>query len=548
MIGNKSGIKLLPVSALYKVLPHAEPCRAERGSFLRGENYDFQIAYFSDRTIWNATVRARGEIARYLTVRVELLAPVTFTPDGADDYYLEAGRCCIIPDALAVPRTTGINVPSYQWRAVWITLDVPDDYTAGNYQIEFEFVTAEGEVLAKTEFTVELVDARLPETDLRLTNWIHYDCIAYQHGVTLFSEDFYKVFGEYLNAYVKLGFNMLFTPLFTPPLDTEVGGERTTAQLIGVKITKSGYAFDFSELEKFVCFAKAHGIEYFELSHLFTQWGGKATPKIMTNENGEEKRIFGWDIASDSTEYREFLSAFLPSLVQELKKIGVAENCILHLTDEPSEGDLATYAKCYALVKEFAAELPIFDALSNYAFYENGYVDMPAVLLNAVKNFSAHGKKDIFVYNCCLPADGYHSNRFINMPAERTRVLGIQLYASGAKGYLHWGFNFHNSYLSKIPIDPYRETDGAGAYPCGDGFIVYPNGESINLSLRAELIKAGFNDYRALKLLESKIGRPAVLDLLQDKGYKTFTNYPRNADALCELRETVNQTIKNFFE
>lgn len=134
------------------------------------------------------------------------------------------------------------------------------------------------------------------------------------------------------------------------------------------------------------------------------------------------------------------------------------------------------------------------------------------------------------------------------MPAERTRVLGIQLYASGAKGYLHWGFNFHNSYLSKIPIDPYRETDGAGAYPCGDGFIVYPNGESINLSLRAELIKAGFNDYRALKLLESKIGRPAVLDLLQDKGYKTFTNYPRNADALCELRETVNQTIKNFFE
>ena len=469
-----SGIKLIPVSALYKVLPHTEPCRAERGSFLRGESYDFQIAYFSNRTIWNATVRARGELARFLTIREELLAPITFTSDGADDYYLEEGRCCVIPDALAFPRTTGINVPPNQWRAVWVTLDVPDDCKAGEYKIEFEFVTAEGEVLATTEFTVELINARLPKTDLRLTNWIHYDCIAYQHRVSLFSGAFYKVFREYLNAYVKTGFNTLFTPLFTPPLDTEIGGERMTAQLIGVEVTKDGYTFDYSKFEKFVCFAKAHGIEYFELSHLFTQWGGKATPKIMANVNGEIKRIFGWDVASDSAKYREFLSAFLPSLVQVLKKIGIVKNCVLHLTDEPGEGDLQTYAKCRALVKELAAELPVFDALSNYAFYEKGYVDIPAVLLDAVEDFAVHGKNDIFVYNCCLPAGGYYTNRFINLPAERTRVLGIQLYESGAKGYLHWGFNFHNSYLSKIPVNPYRETDAAGAYPCGDGYIVYP--------------------------------------------------------------------------
>ena len=45
MSRNENGIQLVPVSALYKVLPYAEPFHTERGSFLRGESYDFQIAY-----------------------------------------------------------------------------------------------------------------------------------------------------------------------------------------------------------------------------------------------------------------------------------------------------------------------------------------------------------------------------------------------------------------------------------------------------------------------------------------------------------------------
>lgn len=544
MSRNENGIQLVPVSALYKVLPYAGPFHTERGSFLRGESYDFQIAYKSEHVIWNASIRASGELAQFLTIREELLAPVTFTAENADDYYIEEGRCCLIPDALAFPRVTGLNVPPDQWRAVWVTLEVPDGFKAGDYRIRFEFVTPEGEVLAETSFTAEIIDACLPKTNLRLTNWMHYDCIAYQHNVTLFADDFYRVFGAYLDAYTKIGFNMLLTPLLTPPLDTEVGGERTTAQLIKIEVTKDGYQFDFSELKKFILFAQAHGIEYFELSHLFTQWGGKATPKIVAVENGEEKRIFGWDVTSESEEYREFLAAFLPPLARELEKIGVKDKCVLHVTDEPCENDLETYAKCREIVKKYS-DIPVLDALSNYSFYKRGYVDLPAVLIDSAEAFYENGIGDFLLYTCCLPAGGYYTNRFINMPSERTRVLGVQLYESGAKGYLHWGFNFHNSYLSKTPIDPYKETDAAGAYPCGDGFIVYPNGDGINLSLRAELIKAGFNDYRALRLLESLIGRDAVLSLLHEKGYFGFTNYPHSASALKELREIVNAMIKN---
>ena len=100
--------------------------------------------------------------------------------------------------------------------------------------------------------------------------------------------------------------NMLYVPLFTPPLDTEVGGERTTVQLVGVTRQNGKYSFDFSELKRFMDFAAAHKIKYYEMSHLTTQWGAKACPKIMAKtENGCE-RIFGWDTSSLSEEYKAF--------------------------------------------------------------------------------------------------------------------------------------------------------------------------------------------------------------------------------------------------
>ena len=37
--------------------------------------------------------------------------------------------------------------------------------------------------------------------------------------------------------------------------------------------------------------------------------------------------------------------------------------------------------------------------------------------------------------------------RLISNTAARTRVLGVQMYALGAKGFLHWGYNFYNSQL-----------------------------------------------------------------------------------------------------
>ena len=84
---------------------------------------------------------------------------------------------------------------------------------------------------------------------------------------------------------------MLLTPLFTPPLDTAVGGERTTVQLVRVTRSAQGYGFDFSRLAQWVALAQEEGIEHFEIAPLFTQWGAAHAPKIVVEEQGEARPL-----------------------------------------------------------------------------------------------------------------------------------------------------------------------------------------------------------------------------------------------------------------
>lgn len=543
----ESRIKVKTLSSMEKVFPDVEPTAVEcTRSVLQNEKLNFQIALYNDGCdfIKRNTVEVTGEISQYVTIRTVEVVPATYFNLVHDDYYLER-NLGIYPDILKPIGSLGLVLPYFQWKAVWISVYCEKGLPVGEYPLEIFVKNENGEVLAKTEYTVEVVEGFLQPCDIRLTNWMHYDCIAQKHDVKLFSNCFYKVFVKYLEEYVGLGFNTLLTPLFTPPLDTEVGYERLTAQLIEIKKDGNSYEFNFEKLKKFLRFAFKHGVQYIEFSHLFTQWGGEFCPKIMATVDGEEKRIFGWDTSATGEEYEKFLSAFLPALMNVIDEMKIREKCLFHLTDEPQDKHLENYAKCRAIVKKYIGDMPIMDAMSHYAFYAKGLVDIPVAITYTYRDFAAHNIENLFVYYCCSPADRYYSNRLYNMPSQRTRVLGLQLYQSGVKGFLHWGFNFYNSAFSLCEIDPYAVTDAGGMFPSGDSFIVYPTKDGIDLSIRAEMLREGFQDYQALKLLERKIGKERTKSLVADFGVDGFDVYPRSWEKHTKFREKINELIKN---
>jgi diphthamide synthase (EF-2-diphthine--ammonia ligase) len=109
----------------------------------------------------------------------------------------------------------------------------------------------------------------LPPQTLIHTSWFHTDCIATRYGVEVWSPAHWGLVERYMRSAVTHGINMILTPVFTPPLDTRVGGERPTVQLVGVTRRGQRYEFDFARLDQWVALARRCGVQYFEISHLW---------------------------------------------------------------------------------------------------------------------------------------------------------------------------------------------------------------------------------------------------------------------------------------
>ena len=134
-----------------------------------------------------------------------------------------------------------------------------------------------------------------------------------------------------------------------------------------------------------------------------------------------------------------------------------------------------------------------------------------------------------------------------SQPSQRNRVLGVLLYKYDAEGFLQWGHNFWYSQYSKREINPYKVTDAGNAFPSGDAFVVYPGkkGEPLN-SLRHKVFFDGFQDLRALRLLESLTSREYALNLIEkDLDVPlSFNCYPTHQAWLLDLRERINKAIE----
>ena len=135
-------------------------------------------------------------------------------------------------------------------------------------------------MLGVQSVTVNVIDAQLPRQTLIHTKWFHTDCLSTYYGVEVFSEEYWRIVENFAQKAVQRGINMLLTPIHTPPLDTRVGSERPTVQLVDVYVNEQGaYSFGFEKLYRWVEMCKRCGVQYYEMAHLFTQWGAKHAPK-----------------------------------------------------------------------------------------------------------------------------------------------------------------------------------------------------------------------------------------------------------------------------
>lgn len=549
---------------IFKTISECEKCfldesieakpEYKKGSMLLGERFSFQLCWQYAQKDKNEPRRisylsVTSPVSSWISVQRIDHVPVRMAtnPDVGDDYYLRKAPG-LYPDLLRpVFRDTRFSVTA-QLNSAWVDVRVPEDAAGGEYPICFELKSQEGEVLAKTEFTAEVIPAVLPPQEIAVTQWFHADCLAAYYGVEIFSEEHWAIMSRFIGTAVDNGINMILTPVLTPPLDTYIGGERPTVQLVDVIYKGGKWSFGFEKLERWVNMCLEAGVKYFEISHLFTQWGAHHAPKVMADTDEGTRRVFGWDTDAAGEDYRGFLCAMLPALIEKLEELGVADNCRFHISDEPGDDKLESYLRAKNAVADLLSGRIIMDALSDFSFWERGVVEHPVVSIDHIQPFIDAKVSGLWAYYCCCQATDV-SNRFVSMPTARNRIIGQQLYKYDIEGFLQWGYNFYFAHESSEFANPYLCTDGENWVPAGDAFSVYPApGGSAYETIHLLGFTAALYDLRAFKLAETLCGRDAVMSVIDENGVIDFTHYPHGDLQVLGVRERINKMIAENVE
>jgi hypothetical protein len=541
--------------SLEKVLPAKRPRPMEEGAVIPvfpGTIPALQLVYVRYRAakpLFAAppfTVSVTGAPVKAVLRSVELV-PVDFPSNEKTDGGYMTHEPAMLPDLLLPLREDKIYPQPDQYNAVWIDFPGIGAAQKGKYAVTVRadagaFPGPGPAYRAELRFTLDVLAESLPPQTLLHTQWFHADCLAsYYHAAPL-SEEHWEIIEAFMEPMAsRYGINTLLTPVFTPPLDTAVGAERPTVQLVDIKAAGDTYVFGFSKLARWCRLARKHGITHLEIAHFFSQWGAETTPKIVAEENGAEKTIFGWDVPSDSPKYRKFLEQLLPALRGECAKHGYdKDHTIFHVSDEPhGEAQIANYRTAKKQIADLVEGSLIVDALSDFNFYKEGLVDHPAPANDAIAPFLEANIGGLWVYYCV--GQSYRvPNRFIALPSPRSRAMGVLMYLYNIAGFLHWGYNFYYSALSKTLINPFLKTGGLKDWPAGDPFLVYPGDDRKPLSsIRGEVHRESLEDMRILALAEKKAGREKVLGIIHGDfpGEITFDNYPQEASYYIGLRE-----------
>ena len=499
--------------------------------------------------------RIEGELAKYATIREVRSVPVTmpcFPGMELDDNYLRKSPG-IFPDLLYPLQYDGkVYHMVSDLKSLWIEIDLrkfANEVSAGNSALKIGYYAGE-HVYSTSEIEIEVLDIALPEQELTLTQWFHCDSLAQYYRCSVWSEEHWAVIESFAKTAVSNGINLLLTPVFTPPLDTKIGGERLTTQLI--EVTKNGdeYIFGFDLLDRWVEMCNRVGIKYFEISHFFTQWGANHAPKVMATVDGEYKRIFGWETDAQAEEYVSFLRAFIKDFLAHMKARGDDKRCFFHISDEPGKDHIPSYKAAKESIADLLEEYTIMDALSNYEFYMEGLVKTPIPGNNHIEPFIEGKVPGLWTYYCCSQCKDV-SNRMIAMPLCRNRSIGMQMYKYDIVGFLQWGFNFYGSQNSHSAIDPYSDTCGFDWVPGGDPFSVYPAMDgTAHESMRIAVFYDALQDARAMKLAESLCGKEIVVETIEKAFGKEikFDVCAYSSDEILAVRNAVIDLIRSNME
>ncbi|HZQ55336.1 MAG TPA: DUF4091 domain-containing protein [Bryobacteraceae bacterium] len=536
-----SGVQVWLQSSLQRVFPNSVPGGETECRLLsaRNQRVSFQACVRNQtEQRLNVNCEASGPPGISIQVRRVGYVPLPHHTTEVPESDLDGMGCVpgLVPDPLFAEQTASVG--PWETQSFWITVRIPADASSGSKQIHLQ-LTADTEK-NKSKLQLEALTAEIDVTSLTIqkrrdfpvTHWWHADAIYIAYKIEPFGDRWWQIAEKYMQNMSSHGSNTMTVPLFHQRKEIIP----QPCQLLGVKRTSPDlYEFDWAPVHRFVDLARRNGIEYFEFPHLWLYWEIKNPIHVYQREGNHWTLLWPADAPATTGPFRAFLEQFLPELRRFFTEEKILDRSYFHISDEPSGTAIDNYRKAHALLTELApwTKGKILDALSDIRYGKEHLVDIPVPLLPAAKNYRDAGIPH-WVYFCTVPR-GKYLNRLFDTPLAKIRMAGFLFYRLGARGFLHWGYDYWFKMDTQEVPNLFEE--GAGyawpGIPYGDPFVVYPGPDGPLDSIRWEVFAEALDDYALLQTA----GVPPDSPLLQE--IKDFADFPKSEDWVSKTRARI---------
>ncbi len=376
--------------------------------------------------------------------------------------YDEYNDCISYPDRLI--EISGedmcLEVPASASQGFWIDFRIP----AGTRPGMRRYVISVGDQNGNAaECSVDLIlhSAVLPDPSESLFDHEYFFNTVLtpdedREASVKFSKVWWKLLEHYADVFKELRNNYIWLQL------TELlcaAGSR--------KNEDGTYDFRWDIFDRYVQLFIDHGAKGFTLQAQVESVNGKYITAI--GPGGDPVRI-----DTSAGECEEYVRALYGAVWQHLGEKGWRSRFRAHIEDEPHTTGV------WLRIRELLAEvcpglvagepIDMIESAGEISEVAEWMVPRVNVFEKDRELFGRFVDRGglLWLYSCCYPEEPWWLNKFVDLPPIRSRLMEWACVDVGAKGFLHWGFNFWGDGNSLYGFNP-------DARFKGDGAIVYSN-------------------------------------------------------------------------
>lgn len=284
------------------------------------------------------------------------------------------------------------------------------------------------------------------------------------------------------------GNNMMYTPL--------VNGLNP---LIQSKYIYGQLVFDYTQFDRWINLFKSIGFNMFSGFHLRNL---TSDLMILDVENNQKKNLqsLGFNIGC-------FQETFLKNLNEHLIVLGIHDQFLMHLYDEPNATAFDEYNHYKVLMNRNMPGIKCIDAtITSVAGMYSDIIDFHVhTLYSVVQNKNGVIKDKIqagipvWLYSANSPFPPY-PNRHLDLPLTENRLWPLLALKYNLSGYLIWAVNRYrgaDEYATSLGPGP----NGNPLHPPGDNWLYYRTFQGLIPSLRMVSFREGMIDVALIKEL-----------------------------------------------